>query len=672
MSFPRFLQMARSVIEEIKERLDIVEVVGRYVPLKKSGTSYKALCPFHTEKTPSFFVFPHTQTWRCFGACGTGGDVINFVQKREGLDFPETLRMLAREAGVDLDRDRDPQLLARQNLLRELNHLAAAYYHNLLLNSPAAAAARAYLQRREINDETVRRFQLGFAPAGWENLLAYLREREYNVEDMEAAGLVVFSDDGRPHDRFYNRLMIPIRDLQGRVIGFGGRTLGDGEPKYLNTAQTAIFDKSSTIFALDLAKRSIRSRDEVVLVEGYMDVLSAHQRGFTNVVAVMGTAVTKQQLRRLSKYTRNFVFALDADAAGANATLRSASVIRDTLTRSQVPVPTPWGKFRYEKRLDAVVKIAAMPPGQDPDDVLRTDPALWQQLIAQATPLVDFYFDMALKEVDLNTAQGKSDLVRKLIPTIHEIDNPVERRHYVGRLANLAGVTEREIDLELESYARALSRTRRREEPPAVPSETVEQSEEPPLWPEEAATEAEAPAATRPTIGPEEHILACLLARPQLILWADGALAELRVEPVSSEDFENSVNRVIFDALQEFLYSDADEIEEHLLEVLGDFTRTYLDELTTYADALQNTDEDQLRKDLINSVLNLRLAHLKQARRNFETELRHCGNDKEQRELLGRQLVDNTRQTKLLEKALSSRSASTQWVSEALRYSFST
>ena len=291
--------MSRLIIDEIKARLDIVEVVGQYVPLKRSGRSYKALCPFHNEKTPSFFVFPDTGTWRCFGACGVGGDIFSFVEKKENLPFADVYRLLAQKAGVDIERDRDPQVVSQLNHLRELNRLAATYFHHELLNSQRGAEARAYLQRREINDETIERFQIGYAPDGWENLVTYMKQRDYNLEDLERAGLVVRRDDGGGYDRFRNRVMIPIRDNQSRVIGFGGRTLGDDNAKYLNTPQTPLFDKSTVVYGLDVARRNITSQDQVVLVEGYMDVISAHQRGFKNVVAAMGTSVTSQQLENL-------------------------------------------------------------------------------------------------------------------------------------------------------------------------------------------------------------------------------------------------------------------------------------------------------------------------------------------------------------------------------------
>ena len=453
--------MPQNVIEEIKERLDIVEVIGGYIPLQKAGRNFKALCPFHTEKTPSFYVFPDTGTWHCFGACGTGGDVIRFVEKKERLDFRGALQLLARRANVDLDRGRDPQVISQLNRLREINTLAATYFHHQLLNRPEAAAALSYLRQRGLADETMVQFQLGYALDGWDHVIGYLSERGFGLDDLEAAGLIVRRDDGGGYDRFRGRVIIPIRDSQGRVIGFGGRILGDGEPKYLNTPQTALFDKSNVIFALDMAWRAIVARDQVVLVEGYMDVITAHQRGFANTVAAMGTAITPQQLKRLQRYTNNFIFALDADAAGASATLRGVHTVRETLANPSVPVPTARGRIRFEPRLGAAVRIAAMPPGQDPDDVLRNNPDAWRALLESATPLLDYSFSQAVAEADLSTAQGKALVVRQLLPTLSEIDDAVERRHYVGRLSTLAGVTEREIDRELETYARGLQVARR-------------------------------------------------------------------------------------------------------------------------------------------------------------------------------------------------------------------
>ncbi len=665
-----------SAIDEIKDRLDIVDVIGGYISLQKAGRNFKALCPFHTEKTPSFYVFPDRGAWHCYGACSSGGDVIRFVEKKENVDFRTALEMLAKRAGVDLDRDRDPEAASRLNKLREINTLAAGFFQHQLLHTPGGAPAREYLDRRSLNAETIEGFQLGYAPESWDALLVYLRSRNLPAADIETAGLVVRRDDGGHYDRFRGRVIIPIRDAQGRVIGFGGRILDSGEPKYLNSPQTPLFDKGSVIFALDLARRALLAQDQAVIVEGYMDVISAHQAGFRNVIAAMGTAITPQHLQRLSRYTRNFVFALDADTAGASATLRSLQVAREALARSS-PVPTARG-LRYETRLGAAIKIAAMPPGQDPDDVIRQNPAAWQQLIAEASPLLDFLFTQSALAADLKTAQGKVQLVRQLAPAISEIDDQVERRHYVGRLASLAGVTEREIDSELESYVRQHLRARASERqqpspaepPPAVISGGAD--EEPPLWPDDfPATGQKASTPVRPAplalsepLGRlEMHILAYLFAQPELLAWADQELAQLRFDPINSEDFQEAPNRAIFDAQQEFLYSDRPD----------DPTLTMADRLSRLAPGLhapavalqqamagvESVRDDQRRKDLLESVLHLRLRRLKERCRDLEILLHSAGDDDAG---LGQQLARQTRERLFLEQTLASRKHSSRWL----------
>jgi DNA primase len=661
--------MSRSVIDEIKARLDIVEVVGQYVTLKRSGRNYKALCPFHNEKTPSFFVFPDTGTWRCFGACGTGGDIFSFVEKKENLPFADVYRMLAQKAGVDIDQYHDPKVVSKLNRLRELNHLASSYFHHQLLHGARGAEARAYLQRREINDETIERFQIGFAPLGWDNLISYLRDRDYSLDDLESAGLVIRRDDGGGYDRFRERVIVPIRNIQGQVIGFGGRILGDGEPKYLNTPQTPLFDKSSVVFALDVARRNIRAQDQVVLVEGYMDVISAHQRGFKNVVAAMGTSITAQQLKTLRTYASNFIFALDADAAGMSATLRSIHVVRETLSSQSVPVPTAQGRIRHEPRLDAVVKIAALPPGKDPDDVLREDAQTWQRLIDNATPLVDYYFAQTAGNEDMSTAQGKAHFVKQVLPIISEIDDPIERRHYISRLATIAGVTEREIDNQLEKYARSVNWARRRRE---------QVDDDMPAFPDyldEEGNSGEGGSVVRPSSITkshenviEERILAYLLVQPDLLSWTDDQLADLRLDPLNAEDFESTVNRAIFDAQHEFLYSDATELHDALLKSLDPALHAAFTPLWTQAQAFDEMRGDQLRKDIVDILLRLRHRRTQQACRTLQLAIRDEEGEKEIRTQLGLKLISKTKEKGVLDKARAKRSHSAQWVNDHQRY----
>jgi len=583
-----------SVIDEIKERLDIVEVISAYVPLKKAGRNYKGLCPFHSEKTPSFIVFPDSQNWHCFGACGTGGDLYTFIQKRENVDFSEALQILAQKAGVEIKprTERESAEAQQRDKLREINELAARYFHHLLLDESETQAeiARAYLDKRELKEETVRKFQLGYALDSWRALSDHLMSRGYQRDDLLTAGLIVERDDGRYYDRFRGRLIIPIRDARGRVIGFGGRTLDPtGVPKYLNSPQTPLFDKSRTLYGLDVAKGAIRAAGHAVIVEGYMDVLQAHQHGMANIVAQMGTALTEAQLKLLSRFTRSFVLALDPDTAGDQATLRGLAVARETLARRSVPVPTARGRMRYESQLDAQLRIMTLPPGQDPDDVIRTNRALWQQLVDRAEPVVDYYFRIVTDGLNLTTAQGKARAVRQLAPIIREIGDSVERTHYTQKLARLVRMDE-------HALAREMGSDRRVEPPASVPS--PDQTGHPAV----------------PVFGLEAYCLSRLLRHPQLLSSVDALLHEADEPPLRSEDFTRPEIRELFVLLRQASIQhdslDADDAEQLWSKVPASLQPTFEQLAEDWMDA-SDVSLDEVEKDLGDAVLRLRIRNLK-------------------------------------------------------------
>ena len=330
--------MARDAVAEVRDRTEIVDLVSNYVQLKKTGRSYKGLCPFHQEKTPSFVVFPESGNFHCFG-CGRGGDVFTFYMGVEHVEFREALQELAKRASIELVNapSQPPEVDAHRNRLIELNELAAAYYANVLRNTPPGAAGRDLLAQRGVSAEIAERFGLGYAPDG-DALGRYLNQRGDDPELAAEAGLLSERDNGGYRDRFRNRLLFPIRTREGRVVGFGGRALGDAMPKYLNSPQSVIFDKSGLLFGLDLAQESIRREDQVVIVEGYMDAIAAHQFGYSNVVAAMGTAVTEQQIGLVKRLSRNIVLALDADAAGQGATVRSLEMLPGALDQELTPI----------------------------------------------------------------------------------------------------------------------------------------------------------------------------------------------------------------------------------------------------------------------------------------------------------------------------------------------
>ncbi|MDP6824569.1 MAG: DNA primase, partial [Dehalococcoidales bacterium] len=395
-----------SVIGEVKQRTDIVAVVSQYVALKKAGGNLTGLCPFHNEKNPSFFVYLEQQSWHCFG-CNTGGDVLSFIMKKESMDFGEALRLLAQKAGVTLPSrpEREEEKKGKERLY-QVNEATARYFHDQLRDSPTGEKARSYLASRRFSQKTVADFQLGFSLNRWDALKQHLLEIGYTDDELLTAGLVVATEDGKTHDRFRNKLMFPIRDNRKHVIGFGARVLDDSLPKYVNSPQTPLFDKSGSLYAIDLTATDIRQQNLAVIVEGYIDVITAHQSGFNNVVASMGTSVTERQVSSLKKLTKNMTLALDADAAGEEAMLRVVS---------------------YENIIEGEIKVMILPKGKDPDDVIKEDTDKWRKLAVEALPIMDYTFNMAVAELDLATARDKSLAVAKLLPTIAEMKDAVRQ-----------------------------------------------------------------------------------------------------------------------------------------------------------------------------------------------------------------------------------------------------
>jgi DNA primase len=605
-----------SVIEEIKARVDLVNVVERYTPLRKAGSIYKGLCPFHTERTPSFVVYPHSQSWRCFGACATGGDVFSFLQKKENLEFRDVLEMLARETGVSLVSDEEDVQRGQREALFKVNAAAAEYFREVLLHHAGAEAARAYLQRRGVDAATSDAFGLGYGLDQWSALRDHLLARGFSLDLQLAAGLVKRSEERETvYDSFRGRVIFPIRDRQGRTIGFGGRVLDDGIPKYLNTAETPVFHKSHVIYGFDLAHEAIRSLDQVVIVEGYMDVVAAHQHGFPNVVACMGTALTPEQLRQMQRLTGSIVLALDADAAGQAATVRGLNQARQALGRVNKPTVLAGGRMTMTERLGARIAIVGMPEGMDPDDVVRREPELWRRLVAEARPLVDFFFDSVSHRVDLRTAEGKASAVSELAPLIAELENEVERQHYTHQLSRLAQVDEMVIEGQVRA---ALTRApglrrgdpvHRRDATEVVPP--PEDADGTPQGGMSVATGAAVRRAVNERLGAEDHVLAILMREPDLLMWLTAALEEVGIGPLSAQDLERLENQEILRELVRFMTSaqpwDFEMFQESLAEVLHPRLAT----LAAYGAGLPQRSELELREGMIKDIVHLRLVRLK-------------------------------------------------------------
>jgi DNA primase len=459
-----------SGIDEVRARLDIVEIVGDYVQLKRSGRSYKGVCPFHDEKTPSFIVFPDSGNWRCFGACAVGGDAFEFVMRMENLDFRGALEHLAKRLGVVLEPPTPAAARAKDQRERLLEATAAAadFFHQQLLRAPSAEPAREYLRQRDFGIDAAQSFGLGWAPDEWSALADHLKGKGFGEDELLAAGLVKPRDSGGVYDSFRGRLVFPIHDAKGKAIGFGARTLDpEGIPKYLNSPQSAIFDKSHVLFGLHRAARAIRAEERAVVVEGYTDVLRAHIAGFENVVASLGTAITEHQLRALKRYTQGIVLALDADAAGQSATLRGLEVAREAAAGGIVPVPTGRGRVRYSQRTEVELAVVSMPAGKDPDDVIRESPLGWRKLVAEARPVMDYLFAVLTDELDLRQPAGKTTAAERLLPVLAEIGDPIARSAWLARLAQMIQVDEQVLG---ERLSQLIREERRRPKPRASES----------------------------------------------------------------------------------------------------------------------------------------------------------------------------------------------------------
>lgn len=451
-----------SVADEIKARIDIVDYIQRYVPLKRAGKTWKAPCPFHSEKTPSFNVSPDRQSWRCFGSCATGGDVIGFAMRYHGWSFGEALQELGKLAGVEVERQTPEQRQSseRLDMLRGLMHTAADAYHNALLDPKVEGQAEilAYTrEKRGFSDATITAFKIGYAPPGWSHMLDHLKTLGYNETDVIEVGLALKNDNGRVYDRFRNRLIIPIRDERGRVIGFGARALAaEDNPKYLNSPQTVLFDKSRTLFGLDMAKTTIREGETAVIVEGYMDAIQAHQAGFKNVVAQMGTAMTETQLRLLTRSAKRIVLALDSDAAGQNATRRSLETARTTLQAD------------FGGRLSVDIRVLQIPGAKDPDDLIRESPERWGELVTNAMPVADFVIEMETATLPANASlQEREAVARSLLPLLVASENNLYNRDNVQKLALRLHITERDLLAWADEQVRIEKAKKPRTPPPA-------------------------------------------------------------------------------------------------------------------------------------------------------------------------------------------------------------
>jgi DNA primase len=585
-----------SNVDEIKQRIDIVDLVSQFVTLKRSGRTYTANCPFHQERTPSFHVDPARQSWHCFGACSTGGDIFGFIMKKDGVEFREALRILADRAGVALESRRDTQDDVRRARLFDLNEAAAAYFYAMLMNDGGphgekAGVAREYILERGMGADSLERFQIGYAPNSWNALIDHLVAQNFTTQDAVTAGLAVEGDRG-PYDRFRHRLMFPIRDDRGRVSGFGGRVLdgealgsggGDGhQPKYVNTSQSPIFDKGAILYGLDLAKDAIRSESQAVIVEGYMDAIAAHEHGYANVVASMGTALTERQVALLKRHSNTVILALDADNAGSEATIRSAyEIVNNSLRRK--PIPNSRGVVRQVETLDIDLRVLSMPEGRDPDEVIRSQPELWPELVAQAKPVLDHLFDVAATRHDLSQPRERSAAAAELTPFIALTADRVVQSHYLQRLARMVQVDEATLRLDVRQPMRTKA-PRESESTPAAPVRNARDRK-------------------------EEFCLALLFRYPSLRAEGSGVAPDL---------FGHSENRALFET-----WIEHPDDGESLTQSLTPDLRPHYERLLTLE--LPLFDEDDAVKAFRSSVWGIEQQRLRFAKKASAAVLAELG-----------------------------------------------
>ncbi len=579
-----------STIDEIKSRIDIVDLVSEAgVKLRHAGKNYTGFCPFHdNKKTPAFVVWPESGTWRCFGQCNEGGDIFKFVMKRENLDFKEALNKLAARAGVEVPTytKQTPEQKEAYDTLRRLLEDSILFYRNYLL---ANADLLNYLhEKRGLTDASIETFGLGYAPNAWDSALTHFTGRGYSEQDLVDAGLLSERESGGYYDRFRNRIMIPIRDEQGRMAGFGARIVDPNDiPKFLNSPETAIFSKGRLLYGLDRARKAIRQADQAVIVEGYMDVIALHQAGYENVVSPMGTALTEDQMRLLKRFTRRIVLALDPDVAGQKAVLRGLDAARSAMDKEGELAFDARGLLRNEARLQADLRVASIPDELDPDEIVARDRDEWARLIEKAKPIVTHVMETLAAGQNVNDPKVKNQIAAQVVPLIEDLPNPLERDTYRQALARMLRVDERAL---LGTQAQG-PRVRR---PRGASKERVQES----------ARERVAVAVSS-SKKVEEYVIGVLFAKPELLYRLDRILQEYGLTAMDAQDFDYTDHKLLFGLIRESVEQYKTEHHDFVVEALPESLEARSDELVQQTEKLDKRDE-KLLEELLRGVIKLR------------------------------------------------------------------
>jgi len=567
-----------SPVEQIKQRLTVVDVVGSYIKLKKAGANYRAVCPFHSEKDASFYVSPSREIWHCFG-CNRGGDMFEFVKQIEGVEFPDALRILADRAGVSVTYQ-NPEIRNEKTQLLDLLKDASVFYQkNLALNRNVLS----YLWKRGLKNESLKKFSIGFAPtedAGWRNLFDFLKSKGYSNEQMKKAGLVVSKEgSGDCYDRFRGRIMFPLKDASGRVVGFSGRIFGkekEGIGKYINTPQTVVYNKSKILYGFDAAKTEIRKKDACILVEGQMDVLMAHQIGCVNTVAVSGTALTDHHLNLIRRLSGNLIMAFDSDEAGFSAAKRSIDLA-------------------FSNGFE--VRAILMPQGKDPADVILEDGSGWLRLAEDANHVIDFYLNILKQKHDSWDSRGfKIDVEKNVLPYIASIQSEIDKNYWVSKIANTINVREEAVFKQIEKLDSSIIR----KETPFNTAQGGKQKKDEPF--------CSAPLRSRKDLL-KDRLLGLALWRGWDIDSAhySGEIKKLIFSgheaglPAGQAGEKEYLNRIIFEA--ELCYQNNDNLDEEIENLTREFKKEYLKEkLNILAEDIRKCENCGKKEELQNKL----------------------------------------------------------------------
>jgi len=559
--------MYSSPIEEIKSKLDIVEVIGNYIKLIKAGANYKALCPFHGEKTPSLFVSPSRQMWHCFG-CSEGHSIFDFVMKIEGIEFGDALRILAQKAGVDLTPIK-PELRSQRQRLYEICELATKFYQKQLGKSVKGKIAKEYLLKRKIDEGSIKRWRLGWAPESWRSLSNFLSSQGYGQEEVQKTGLTIKSEKGSYYDRFRGRIIFPVFDLNSQIIGFGGRVLKKEKEtaKYMNTPNTLLYDKGRILYGLDKSKVGIRKNDSCILVEGYIDVILAHQADMENVVATSGTALTSFHLTILKRYSNNLSLAFDMDFAGDAATKRGINLAQ-------------------ARGFD--IKIVSMPEGKDPADIISLNPEEFKKMADSSISILEFYFQNAFSRFDEKTAEGKREISNILLPIIKRIPNRIEQSSWIQELAAKLSVKEEHVEEELKKI-----------KPEQHTSDLNIQISKP-----------NNPVVEKTRKGVlEERIISLLLRAPQHL-----SLVDEQIIPYFSSQTKEIINN----------FENLDKISSELSDLIASLS---------FKAEVEQVDEDEVLPELEFCLKKIKSIELKKKLDNISLQIRHAEQKQDVKEI---------------------------------------